>query len=106
MKREPDICILYHKGNAESSAAHYYVKLTAKSYRTLIFNIIRSCNHNGITCEEIELSHDWKHQTVSARISELKRDGEIIANGKRQTTSGCMASIYFVKTKGQQMRLF
>lgn len=60
---------------------------------------------DGLTCEEIEDMTGWKHQTVSARISELKRDEKIIAVGKRQTKSKCQAAVYWL-AKAQQMPLF
>ena len=89
---ENDICIYYHRGNRESVNAHSKAKKTSSSKRKFIYEFIRKAK--GITCEDIEIATGWKHQTVSARISELKRDKAIIPVGKRKTRSGCNAALY------------
>ena len=89
---EPDICRNYHKGNPESFSAWCKSVETAKQMREGIFSIIK--RSTGITCEEIEILTGWKHQSVSARISELKRDQVIRKIGTRKTQSGRMAAIY------------
>jgi len=100
---EPDITKNYHKGNRFSQQAHKKFVSKAASYREQILKIVK--NGGGITCEEIEDITGWKHQTVSARISELKRDNRIQVLGKRKTKSGCYAAVY-VAGKPKQSELF
>lgn len=89
----PDITSNYHGGNENSKAAwHHGASKDAKNKGNHILFIIETSN--GITCEEIEDRTGWKHQTVSARITKLKKDKLIIEVGKRKTRSGCKAAIY------------
>jgi Fic family protein len=51
----------------------------------------------GLTCDEIEQILDMKHQTVSARILELRRKGLIEDSGeRRKTRSGRKAVVWRV----------
>jgi Fic family protein len=97
-----DITKNYHRGNLESADAYKKIRHTAASYRESIYKYIKL--GGGLTCEEIEIMTGWKHQTVSARISELKRDGRIISIGKRETKSGCKAAVYV--SRSGQLNLF
>jgi predicted transcriptional regulator len=98
-----DICRNYHKGNQFSQQANR--SLDKKAMVGLILDLIR--NSAGLICEEIEDALGLKHQTVSARISELKRDGQVIVVGKRKTRSGCQAGIYRCRNeKPAQATLF
>ena len=91
-----DICSNYHRGNAESVIANKTASKTKLNKRDRISHIIEGhyLNYHYLTCEDIEIITGWKHQTVSARISELKRDGKIKVIGKRKTESGCQAAVY------------
>ena len=91
LTREPDlfdICAARHEGNAESAAAN---RRTNKSRdRARILAHLRTVP--DATCEEVEIALNMGHQTCSARFSELKRDGEILAvEERRATRSGCLA---------------
>lgn len=94
LKFGDDICRNYHRGNAESVRAYESVKLSAGHMRGRIVGMIRE---REMTCDEIEEITGWKHQTVSARISELKRDGWIIPVDRRKTRSGCSAAVYAIR---------
>ena len=49
----------------------------------------------GQTCDELEVLFGWKHQTVSARLWELERAGQIIKSAERRPTrSGRTARVY------------
>lgn len=54
----------------------------------------------GLTVEEIEQRLDGKHQTVSARVNELRNSGWLVADGLRKNTSGRYAEIYCLSTQG------
>jgi len=93
-----DICQNFHKGNRESFAAHAKIESSSEAMRWEIWKRIK--DSTGMICEEIERELGLKHQTASARISELKRDGLIspkIVSGvkqRRPTSSGCLAMVY------------
>ena len=92
-----DICSNYHRGNAESVIANKTASKTKLNKRDRIMQIFQNAHfirQFGTTCEDIEIITGWKHQTVSARISELKRDGKIMVIGKCKTESGCQAAVY------------
>jgi hypothetical protein len=46
------------------------------------------------TCDEIEQRLDMSHQSTSAAINKLMREGIIRANGQRPTRSGRMARVW------------
>jgi predicted HTH transcriptional regulator len=92
-----DITSKYHKGNPESRAANLDVLPHKPNLREKVFTEIIRAKREGITCEEVEKALDMKHQTASARISELKRSGHIRIIGKRSTESGSMASVYVAR---------
>jgi Mn-dependent DtxR family transcriptional regulator len=98
-----DICANRHKGNPFSIQAYKKAKRSAETTRRLILQTIKS--YNGLTCEEIERLLDIGRSTVSARVSELKRDGYLDIIGKRKTQSGCNAAVYVAK-KAKQQNLF
>ena len=89
-----DICANRHKGNEQSVTANKNVD--KHSQRWMILGIFDGANLDGrgLTCEEIEILTDRSHQSCSARISELKRDGLIRKIGTRPTRSGCQAAVY------------
>tara|TARA_S200002703_G_C3586356_1_gene180081 strand:+ start:199 stop:468 length:270 start_codon:yes stop_codon:yes gene_type:complete len=53
---------------------------------------------DGMTCEEVELKLDMKHQTTSARINELAnmQPPLIYKRGKRANLSGRNAAVWFL----------
>lgn len=50
----------------------------------------------GMTCDEVELYTDLSHQTASARVNELARQGKIQGVGTRPTRSGRKATVWVV----------
>jgi len=87
-----DICANFHGGNEQSVKANE--KPNKNAQRTKILALVRKCAATGITCEEAEVLTNLSHQSCSARISELKRDGLIRQIGARATKSGCAAAVY------------
>jgi predicted transcriptional regulator len=90
-----DICARNHGGNEQSVEANK--KAHKHSVRLMILGMLdpRSlASKDGRTCDEIEDITGLPHQSCSARISELKRDGLIKKVGTRPTRSGCQAAVY------------
>lgn len=82
------------KAAAESVAAH------APILREQVLAQIAKRGAVGATCDEIEVSLNGRHQTISARVRELAKDGLIVDSGKRRPTrSGRTASVYVVKVQ-------
>ena len=86
-----DICASNHRGNEQSVAAN---KKPDKQLQKLVIMHCIIQSDSGRTCEEIETLIHLPHQSCSARISELKREGLIRKIGTRPTRSGCQAAVY------------
>lgn len=92
-----DITKNYHRGNPQSvkanEIAHKY-KIPARQRILEELELERSHFHLGMTCEELEHLTSLSHQTCSARLSELRREGKIKVVGERKTRSGSDAAVY------------
>jgi hypothetical protein len=86
-----DVCQNNHGGNALSIAAHDSIEPTKLALQLYVLDFIRA---RPSTCDEIERLTGLKHQTASARFTELKAAGLIRAVGKRPTSSGRLAAVY------------
>src|SRR5207248_2457304 len=71
-----DITANYHRGNVHSEAAHRKARHGADKAKQAILAALACANE--ASCEQLETLTGLRHQTCSARISELKRDGEIV----------------------------
>jgi hypothetical protein len=91
-----DICANRHKGNTESVAAHLTVKPVKAQQREYVLSIIRE--NTPIGCQTISIDFLLGYTAVSARISELKKTGEVVVVGKTKTLSGCTAALYGVSS--------
>lgn len=61
----------------------------------------------GRTCDEVEDAFEFsRHQTISARIKELKDYGLLTQEGKRPTRSGRPADVHFAAPVAAQRELF
>jgi len=91
-----DITANYHGGNPQSVQANKIAHKGRVSARQQIMDLL--CNplsEAGLTCEELEVLSGLSHQTCSARLSELRREGKIkIVVGTRKTRSGSPAAVY------------
>jgi predicted transcriptional regulator len=74
---------------AESVAAH------TPRLRGMVLEVIRAAG--GLTCDEVEERLDLKHQTVSARVHELMKLGQIVDGGRRKTRSGRAATVWVAR---------
>jgi predicted ArsR family transcriptional regulator len=92
-RHEADPTRRYHGGNAESYAAHASIEGNAENMRQEIRRYM--AEHKDAICDEVEAALGMRHQTASARFTELKRDGVIVHAGKwRKTRSGRYASVW------------
>lgn len=95
MQRELfDICGKRHKGNYESKQANLVVAPVKAQQRQYVLQIIRE--NAPIGCQKLSIDFLIGYTAASARISELKKSGEVIVVGKTKTLSGCTAALYGV----------
>jgi len=89
-----DVCRRFHKGADTSELA--YAETPARVRSKLRYKVLSTIKARGnATCDEIESLLDLSHQSCSARVTELKRDGLIEDTGeKRLTRQGRKARVY------------
>lgn len=87
-----DICQNNHGGHENSEEANKRIQPRKFSLREQIVFHLRFYP-KGQTCEQIEQALNVSHQTISARISELKAGGKIRVIGKGKTLNGSAADI-------------
>lgn len=83
-----DIAFNRHGGNPESTAAHESIVPTKATMRLRVLNLIRCAGERGITSDEVELALGGRHQSISARFTELKAGNFIEPAGRQKTRSG------------------
>jgi hypothetical protein len=89
-----DITRNHHGGNPESNAAHRSIVKVKDAIRNAIVSFVRYRGCYGATSDEVETLFGWSHQTVSARITEAKANGDLIkTTRKRPTRSGRNAAV-------------
>lgn len=100
-RKNSDICSAKHGGADTSVEAQASTPASTRdSIRNAICKYIENQGNYGATCETVEHAMSLSHQSASARISELVRDGRIeIAEGKSRTKTGRSCRIYVVKEK-------
>jgi len=90
-----DITRNYHGGNKQSEEANRRTRKHKDRARVVMH--IWSCGTYGCTCYEAEQALGMRHQTCSARFSDLKNDGVIIGTGQtRPTDTGSPAEVYIL----------
>jgi hypothetical protein len=83
------------KRSDTSRAAAESVAFDAKHLRAVVFNHILGSGAVGLTCDQVEEIMDGRHQTISARIRELRNEGRIVDSTRRRPTrSGRQAIVY------------
>lgn len=91
-----DICSNRHGNNANSikanKIAHKY-KIGARQRILEILQDHTAIFSMGMSCEQIEDESGLSHQSCSARISELRKEGKIKVVGERLTRSGSPAAV-------------
>ena len=91
-----DTTASYHGGNEFSVAANDHASAGKAEDRLRIAAFLRE-RAFGMTCDEIEVGLGMRHQTVSARLVDLKRAGVVIVSGRRATRTGAMAGVNYWK---------
>ena len=77
-----------------SIAAAHSMREAADSIRKRVFERISETKY-GMTCDEIEVALDLRHQTASARLRELVLQGRLVdSKVRRLTRSGRWAVVY------------
>jgi hypothetical protein len=86
------------KGSDTSRAAADSVALDAKHLRAVVFNHILGSGEVGMTCDQVEQIMNGRHQTISARIKELRNEGRIVDSGQRRPTRSGRSAIVYLAT--------
>jgi len=69
--------------------------------RAMVFGVVLASGETGVTCDEVEVIADLRHQTASARLKELKDKGLVEDSGRRRKTrSGRGAAVHVVAKGG------
>jgi hypothetical protein len=85
------------RGSDTSKAAADTIQPDTARQKREILDFIGRFPTTGATCDEVEWGLGIRHQTASARISELKAAGRIIDSGaRRPTASGRKAAVYVI----------
>jgi len=95
---EPARSLPYVRGSATSEDAAQSMRIPAVALRERVYDLI-SKHPQGLTCDEVEVMTGRSHQSVSARIRELKQADRIAQAGRRSTRSGRNADIHVVPSK-------
>lgn len=104
-----DITENNHGGDRYSDAAHGSIIETKAERKARIYRFIDSCRERGATTDEVQQATGMLHQTVSARMSELKASDLIVPNGEsRPTRTGRAAGVFITieEDNRQKGRLF
>lgn len=88
-----DICAGRHRGNPMSVEANERTNKGRDRARILAF----LADVADATGEEVSAALGMRHQTTSARMSELKREGLLAPTVRRPTASGCSAQAWALK---------
>jgi hypothetical protein len=91
----PDVTASYHGGADTSNAAHRATGPAVRAAQRASILKALARYAVGATCDRLEQDTGLSHQSCSARISELARDGLIADTGSREKTrSGRTARVY------------
>ena len=88
-----DITANYHGGHPRSVEAQEATKPRKNADYSRILTLLHAHPY-GLTCDEAEQLLGMRHQTCSARFSDMKKRGWLIWCGKRPTRSGVDADVW------------
>lgn len=91
---------LTHNGTDTSRAAAASMVQHAPAIRARILDFITSRGVNGASCDEIEQELGISHQCSSARLTELRKNVDVIDMGERRVTRSGRKAIVWVSTRG------
>lgn len=90
-----------YSNKTTSREAAFSIAHDTNRLRRLIFELIKK--YRGLTCDEVEEKTALRHQTASARITELRDMGFIEDSGKqRKTRSDRNAIVWIPMKKGKR----
>jgi transposase len=92
--RDAQLPLLFARGSDTSAAAA--LSVDGPKLRELVLFTIRASGHRGMTCDEIEQILDMRHQTISARVNELRNGGWIVDSGIRRPTRSNRNAVVWV----------
>lgn len=72
------------------------------SVREKCLALIKAAGEEGLTTDALEVALGPPHQTISARVNELARDGLIADSGRTQITRWGKQAIVYVEATAQQ----
>ncbi len=79
-----------------SREAYAQIQPSAPQLREKIFEFIKQRGKHGATCDEAEVHLGMRHQTASARFTELKKSKRIKETCRRPTRTGRPAGVCVV----------
>lgn len=79
--------------------AHEAIKPEKARLKGIVRATIQRSGSAGMTTDEVEIATGLSHQTASARVNELRNDGDIIPHGVRPTRSGRNAVVYRIASR-------
>jgi hypothetical protein len=82
-----------------SSEAAESMKPTVDMLRRQVYECIHDAHMEGHTCDEVEIKLKLTHQSVSARVNELRDAGVIVDIGERRKTQHKRKATVYVATK-------
>lgn len=94
----PDITRRKHGGNENSECANARIHSQKSVDRQRIIAYADFMGSFGITFKEVCEALDMKPQSASARLSELKRDVELVPKPNADKRDGCGV---FIRARGQ-----
>lgn len=89
--------------NPQSVAALSSVRPLLGGLMVTVARAFLDAGVDGLTCDEVEFWTGLKHQTASARVHDLSREGKILVDGRtRKTSSGREAAVYILSASGKR----
>lgn len=90
----------YVHGSETSKAAADSMEDVVNNIQSAVYEAVIAAGEHGITCDEVEDKLGLSHQTASARLAYLSRDGLIgVADTKRKSRTGRAVNVYVVSGK-------
>jgi hypothetical protein len=99
LDRGPEAPLPYVKGSDTSQDAADSMREHADRLRREVYNYIADTMLEGLTCDEVEDLMSERHQTISARVNELRDGGLIVDTGARRRTRSNRKAAVYVATK-------
>ena len=93
------------RGSDTSAAAARLVARDVQTMKETIAAFIKNKNWFGATCDEVERALKMSHQTASARIRGLFKNGRLKDSGQRRMTRSKRKATVWVCVRAQESNL-